>query len=362
MNKSKFLVVCSVALAAGISFAGLVDFDKLNLNQADKFETPLTKVEVTGAAAETYATDNKYTLDGELTDAEAALIVRPSVSMQDIEIEKFTLTFNVGFTDTLPAYSDAAIGFAFKAANKATYWNGAEWKEIALTTSVTEEAETTVHVEYDARATSAQTTEQKTAQVRFTIAGVKYGWYEVRTIGSNVVKAFGAGIVTSIAGTTHTITSEIVPVTPSGEGEKKIEFTPTQIAALEEAGVDFSEPTELNKVQDNGQTKLTNYILFGKAKDAEITAADMPKAVGEPKAKVAGNVAVKVSGLNVQEVEGTQVKYVLMGSVTGEKDTWHQIGEAQTADTLEFENTTSDRYFKVRAVIEYTTPANTPAN
>lgn len=355
MNKMKFLLVCSAALAAGISLAGSVDFDNLNLNEKDAFTTPSTKVDVTGAAAATYATDSKYTLDGELTDAEAALIVTPSVDKQ--VIEKFTLAFNVGFADELPtaeAYKDAAIGFAFKAADKAAYWDGNEWKEITLTTSVEEEAAVTVLVEYDGRV-------EQQEKVRFTIAGVKYDWYGVGKINTNTIKAFGAGIVTSIAGTTHTIDTEIIPIKPSEEeGEVKIEFTPTQIAALEAAGVNFSEPTELNKVQDNGQTKLTNYILFGKAKDEEITTADMPKAVGKPIASAANKVAVKVSGLNVQKVDGTEVEYVLIGSKTGEEaeDTWPQIGKAETVDTLEFQNDTDYRYFKVKAVIKYTTPAN----
>ena len=348
MNKSKFLMVCSAALAASISFAGLVDFDKLNLNPEDAFATPETNVEVTGGA--TYA-DNQYTLDGELTDI--GLVVKPmNVTKQDIE--KFTLNFKVGFADELPTteYTGAAIGFAFKADDTATYWNGTEWTDIELNSSVTEEADVSVRVEYDGRATQAK--------VRFTIGNYEYGWYDVGKINTNTIKAFGAGIVTSIAGTTHTIKSEIVPITPSGEGEKKIEFTPIQIAALEEAGVDFSNPTELNTKQANGQTKLTNYILFGKA--TEITAADMPKAVGEPIASAANKVAVKVDGLNVQTITGTQVKYVLMGSETGAENSWYTVVEAQEANTLEFPNTTDYRYFKVKAVIEYTTPANTPAN
>ena len=131
MNKMKFLLVCSAALAAGISFAGLVDFDKLNLNKEGEFATPDSNVMVTGAA---YA-DNQYTLDGELTDL--GLTVTPNVTTQ--AIEKFTLTFKVGFADSLPDYENAAIGFAFKAANTATYWNGSQWNDITLTTSVTEE-------------------------------------------------------------------------------------------------------------------------------------------------------------------------------------------------------------------------------
>ncbi len=340
-------MACSAAIAAGVACAGVVDFDKLILKCEDEFSTPSTKVDTSGA---TY-TDNKYTLEGELTDSTAALTVTPKVEKQ--KIEKFTLNFTVGFVEEIPAYNGAAVGFAFKATDKAAYWNGSAWTEITLTTPyyVEEDTAETVLVEYDGRATQAK--------VRFTIRGVQYGWYEVGTIGVNqVIKAFGSGVITAIAGTTHTVESAIIPVTPSdGDGkEVRIDFTSQQIADLEAAGVDFSDPTTLNTPQNNGQTKLTNYILFGTAEDSEITSAVLPKAVGVPIALKANNVAVKVSGLNVQPVEGTQVKYVLMGSEDNTDFT--PIGDPQDSATFEFSNTTDDRYFKVQAVIHYTTPAN----
>lgn len=326
MNKMKFSLVCSAALAAGISLAdtnSTTDFDKLTLEMVETFATPSTKVTV----------DGSYTLDGELSDL--GLTVMPLVTKTPIE--KFTLKFNVGFAEELPTtYESAVLGFAFKNASTAAYWDGSEWNEINFTASVTEDAEVTVGIEYDGRTTPAK--------ARFTIGGEKIDeWFDVGTIGTNTIKAFGSGTVASIGGTTHKITAEEI-VIPAEEGKKAIEVTipEKEVQAIEKAGGATAE----SKI--GGMNNIEAFILTGKAGDALVK----PVAKIETTSTVNTKVNFKLDGVAVQTIKNGSVKFVLEGS--SDNIAWTQIGEAATSPTIEMDisNAATYKFFRVKAKVE----------
>lgn len=359
---TNILAVAAFTVLADTQSNGVTPFENLRMTTDSSFSATAggtkTNCDVSMVDGKAKVSDDYYVLDAELTD-EAPLKVAPT-DMELREIARFDVTFKASFVDEADlsdaAVGEAKIGFALTSATSASYfcpgdpkgtWTALDPEKGTGTLSVTEDAECTLHVDYDGRV----------QQARFNIGNFTSEWVTVGAIALNSIAVHGSGSVKSLAGSTYTIIAEVVVITPEGEtGSVDIDIPPTAMADIAtKLGCDPAKPTEVaeklnTQNEKNGLTELTNYILFGRV-GPDIEAVDMPVAKGAP-AATSGNVAVSVSGLDVQTNVGATVKYQLLGS-TNNTD-WHNVGEARTESKFEFTpESNGDRYFKVQAIIEY---------
>lgn len=333
MNRlTTFVTLAAVATAAGVALADTTPtapYDKLVLTQEAQFKD-----------------ETSSEVSGDLNGAAVKTLAQTDVALK--EVEKFEITFKPTFCDDtkdLPKPEGAKVGFAFVNETTAAYYNGT-WQTVTMTSAVAEGTAYTVHFDIDRRAT------QKLARIRLD-GTTLVNWFEVSDLAANAIAIYGTGTIVSMAGTTYTISAEVIVINPDGEGNADIKFTADQMTDLAtKFGVPAAQvPAKLAEVSAvNGQTALANYILFGKT---TVTAADAPVAKGVPGEASAGKVKVALDGLNVQKVTGATVQYKLMGSPNG--TSWTQVGETSSSATFEFPATTTDRFFKVVTVITYAT-------
>lgn len=328
MNSLKSILTC--AAVAAVALNGIADttptapYDKLVLTQADAFSNT-TVTPVSGALSDT---------------TPAATLAQTDVALKDVE--KFDVTFKPTFCDdasALPTPTGAKVGFAFVNETTAAYFNGSAWQTETMTSEVSEGTQYAVHFDIDRRATP---------MARIKLDGTTLvDWFAVSDLAANAIAIYGTGTIVSMAGTTYTISAEVIEIIPEGEETAiDIKLTPAQVKAI-------GDPASATKLA-NGHTALTSYILFGKASTA-ITASDKPQVVGVPKASAADKVALKIQGLNVQAIEGVTVQYKLMGSTTGADDSWNEVVAPQDSTAFEFSASTNYRFFKVVTVITYAT-------
>lgn len=322
-----FVTLAAAATVAGVALADTptAPYDKLVLTQAAEFKDEPTK---------------PYDVSGDLKGDAVKTLAQTDVALK--EVEQFDVTFKPTFCDDtkdLPKPDGARVGFAFVDATTAAYYNGTDWATADVST-VSEETAYTVHFDIDRRAT------QKQARIKLGGA-VLVNWFNISDLAANAIAIYGTGTIVSMAGKTYTISAEVIEIIPEGEETAiDIKLTPAQVEAI-------GDPTSATKLA-NGHTALTSYILFGKA-HGDVKASDTPQVVGVPKASAADKVALKVQGLNVQDVEGVTVQYKLMGSETGAADSWTQVVAPQDSTAFEFDASTNYRFFKVVTVITYAT-------
>ena len=326
-----FVTLAAVATAAGVALADTptAPYDKLELTQAAQFKD-----------------ETSSEVSGDLKGDAVKTLAQTDVALK--EVEQFDVTFKPTFCDDvsdLPKPVGAKVGFAFVDETTAAYYNGT-WRTVTMTSAVAEGTPYTVHFDIDRRAT------QKQARIKLGDA-VLVGWFNISDLKSNAIAVYGTGTIVSMAGTTYTISAEVIVINPDGEGNADIKFTADQMTDLAtKFGVPAAQvPTKLAEVSAvNGQTALVNYILFGKT---TVTASDAPIAKGVPGEATEGKVKVALQGLDVQTVAGATVKYRLMGSANSTD--WHPVVAPQASATFEFPATTTDRFFKVVTVITYAT-------
>lgn len=347
MNKMKFLLVCSAALAAGISFAdttanGVTPFDQLKFENGTTFSavasSGLTRATLT--PANPTVDGGYYMIDGELTGDAALAMAADGVTKTDIE--QFTIEFKAGFVEAseLAAYGGAKIGFALTSGTTAKYFNGTSWVAFDEFAEVAEEANVVLTVDFDGRLN----------QARFTLGNEvltasESEWVSVGGDLSNTIKAFGSGAVKSLAGLTRTITAEEI-VIPAEEGKKAIE-----VEIPEEKITKMGDPAATN-AKISGMSNIEVFILTGKAGD------EVVKPVAKIETTSADNTKVNfnLTGVDVQQITNGSVKFILEGSNGNE---WEQIGDAATSPTIAMpiSNAATYKFFRVKAKVE-ADPAN----
>lgn len=368
---TNILAVAAISAIANTQPNGVTPFDNLRTTQAKSFSATASGESETTSGCEVTKFDGKvtiadsyYVVESELTDTTFPLVVNPSEQIKKTEIEDFDVTFKASFVDasdlTTAEVGGAQIGFALTSATSASYfcpgdpkgtWTALDPEKGTGTLSVTEDAECTLHVDYDGRVKKA----------RFTIGGFKSEWVAVGAVANNSMAVLGSGSVKSLAGATYDIAAEVIVVTPpGGAAGKNIEFSEAQMDALRtQVGGDASAVAaklSSSVAQENGLKPMDNFVLFGKIADKDVTAATKPVVKGA-KAKTSGNIAIAIPALDVQEIAGVTVTYKLMGSATGADEPFTtKIKEADSVDGLEFDPKSEAqgcKYFKVVTTVNY---------
>lgn len=364
---TNILAVAAISAIADTQPNGVTPFDNLRTTRVAEFSATANGASgctVTKVDGKVTIADSYYVVESELTDA-VPLTVTPETATTRA-IEKFDVTFKASFVDVTDlataVVGGAQIGFALTSATSASYfcpgdpkgtWTALDPEKGTGTLSVTEDAECTLHVDYDGRV----------QQARFNIGNFTSEWVAVGAVENNTMAVLGSGSVKSFAGATYDIEAEVVVITPEGEEDPvNVEIPPTAMADIAlKLGCDPAKPTEVAEKLNvtnaqNKLTELTNYILFGKV-GSDITAADKPVVEGvalAPTTDNANKVGIKLTGLKVQSVSGATVSYQLMGraSTTAE---WVKVGPAMTTPSFTFDKPEGTRYFKVVTVITYGT-------
>lgn len=357
---TNILAVAAFTVLADTQSNGVTPFENLKTTVHKAFSATTTETNECSVSQGVSVEGEYFVVESELDATTPSLVVTPSSEVEGKDIKDFDVTFKASFVDASDlsgaVVGDAKIGFALTSATSASYfypgdpkgtWTALDPEKGTGTLSVTEDAECTLHVDYDGRV----------QQARFNIGNFTSEWVTVGAIALNSIAVHGSGSVKSLAGSTYKIIAEVVVITPEGEtGSVDIDIPPKAMADIAtKLGCDPAKPAEvaekLNTTNEkNGLTELTNYILFGRV-GSDIEAIDMPVAKGAP-AATSGNVAVSISGLDVQTNVGATVKYQLLGSTNNTE--WHNVGEASTESKFEFTPVSNgDRYFKVQAIIEY---------
>ena len=367
---TNILAVAAISAIADTQPNGVTPFDNLRTTRVAEFSATANGASDTKSGCSVDKADGKvtiedsyYVVESELTDA-IPLTVTPNETTTRA-IEKFDVTFKASFVDEADlsdaAVGEAKIGFALTSATSASYfcpgdpkgtWTALDPEKGTGTLSVTEDAECTLHVDYDGRV----------QQARFNIGNFTSEWVAVGAVENNTMAVLGSGSVKSFAGATYDIEAEVVVITPEGEEDPvNVEIPPTAMADIAlKLGCDPAKPTEVAEKLNvtnaqNKLTELTNYILFGKV-GSDIAATDKPVVEGvalAPKTDNANKVGIKLTGLKVQSVSGAVVSYKLMGraSTTAE---WVEVDTA-SAPSFTFNKPDGTYYYKVVTVITYGT-------
>ena len=355
------LAVC-VSLAVGLVFAdeatpSLEPVENLNKESASWFTA--SKSNPTGG------TWNETPADGETSDylevdSDSAHPLTFTVTSGLVDNNKIA-EINLGMiaspvpaTVTLAKPDNVKVGFAIKMTDPTTpryrvYLGGNEWVALDDTKNpVAADTETTLKIEIDRRYTPNK--------IRFTVGGdVIGGWKDLAaSIGTEPSIDFvGSGQIKNLAGVKYTIISEKIDVTVGG-GNVTIVIPEEMMADLqtaagsEKVGVYLSGNSGVT-----GMTRLDAKVLFNKT---ALTAADKTVVKGAPAEATAGKVRVAVAGLDVQAIGGATVTYQLEGSVDG--SAWTEIGTPQASPDLEFDQSTTYRYFRVKTMVDYSSVNN----